>query len=245
MHLTPASYDCYPSDVLCKGKLNHVYTRHIECLVVELVDSAVLVICYFNQYLHCLYNQHLQQELLQVGFCHCLHFGRRLTTTTQLYLDIYALKLRILISFNTDAIADGRLLIVVTQHDLCYTAFNAELELDAKNLSLYVEKMFIQRRLDISNLVIPVSGRWALLAKDLHKSPGNTSIVRKACEEYEMLPEEIKSKVRSGDIAERLEVASNIRKLQTRFEYQIYIYFKGTMVIELPLVSKPNCSKTI
>ena len=115
------------------------------------------------------------------------------------------------------------MLIVVTQHDLCYTGFNAELELDAMNLSSYVKKIFTQRQLDINNLVIPVSGMWALLAKDLRKSSRNASIVHKAYEEYEMLPEKHESKVRGGDIAETLTHASNIHELQTRFETNVFL----------------------
>lgn len=88
-------------------------------------------------------------------------------------------------------------------------------------LSSYVKKIFTQRQLDINDLVIPVSGMWALLANDLHKSPSNASIVHKAHEEYEMLPEKLKSEVSGEDIAERLTHASNIHELQTRFETNV------------------------
>ena len=124
--------------------------------------------------------------------------------------------------FNTDAISDGRLLIVITQHDLRYTAVNAELELNTTDLTMHVQKVLRQRQLDIQNihnLVIPVSGLWALLANDFQLLPNRTGIARKAQEVYEILQEESKSEVRDEDVVQTLKSASNICKLQARFEH--------------------------
>lgn len=124
--------------------------------------------------------------------------------------------------FNTGAISDGRLLIVITQHDLHYTGVNAELELNTTDLTMHVQKVLRQRQLDIQNihnLVIPVSGLWALLANDFQLLPNRTGIARKAQEVYEILQEESKSEVRDEDVVQTLKSASNICKLQARFEH--------------------------
>ena len=124
--------------------------------------------------------------------------------------------------FNTDAISDERLLIIITQHDLCYTAVNAELELNAADLTMHVQKVLRQQQLDtenIHNLVIPVSGLWALLANDFQLLPNRTGIARKAQEVYEILQEESKYEVRDEDVVQTLKSASNICKLQARFEH--------------------------
>ena len=78
--------------------------------------------------------------------------------------------------FNTDAVTDQRLLIVITQHDLFYTAPNTEVELNETNLTTYVKSMLRRRQLDISHLVTPVSGFWALLANNLQNQPNSTGI---------------------------------------------------------------------
>lgn len=124
--------------------------------------------------------------------------------------------------FNTGAISDERLLIIITQHDLRYTAVNAELELNTTDLTMHVQKVLRQRQLDIQNihnLVIPVSGLWALLANDFQLLPNRTGIARKAQEVYEILQEESKSEVRDEDVVQTLKSASNICKLQARFEH--------------------------
>lgn len=124
--------------------------------------------------------------------------------------------------FNTGAISDERLLIVITQHDLRYTGVNAELELNTTDLTMHVQKVLRQRQLDIQNihnLVIPVSGLWALLANDFQLVPNRTRIARKAQEVYEILQEESKSEVRDEDVVQTLKSASNICKLQARFEH--------------------------
>lgn len=124
--------------------------------------------------------------------------------------------------FNTDAISDGRLLIVITQHDLRYTAVNAELELNTTDLTMHVQKVLRQQQLDIQNihnLVIPVSGLWALLANDFQLLPNRTGIACKAQEVYEILQAESKSEVRDEDAVKTLKSASNICKLQARFEH--------------------------
>ena len=120
--------------------------------------------------------------------------------------------------FNTDAISDGRLLIVITQHDLRYTAVNAELELNAADLTMHVQKVLRQQQLDIHNLMMPVSGLWALLANDFQLLPNCTGIARKAQDVYEILQAESKSEVRDEDVVQTLKSASNICKLQARFE---------------------------
>ena len=120
--------------------------------------------------------------------------------------------------FNTDAISDGRLLIVITQHDLRYTAVNAELELNAADLTMHVQKVLRQQQLDIHNLMIPVSGLWALLANDFQLLPNRTGIARKAQDVCEILQAESKSEVRDEDVVQTLKSASNICKLQARFE---------------------------
>ena len=123
--------------------------------------------------------------------------------------------------FNTGAISDERLLIVITQHDLRYTAVDAELQLNTTDLTMHVQKVLRQRQLDIQNihnLVIPVSGLWALLANDFQLLPNRTGIARKAQEVYEILQEESKSEVRDEDVVQTLKSASNICKLQARFE---------------------------
>ena len=114
------------------------------------------------------------------------------------------------------------MLIVITQHDLRYTAINAELELNAADLTIHVQKVLRQRQLDIQNihnLVIPVSGLWALLANDFQLLPNRTGIARKAREVYEILQEESKSEVRDEDVVQTIKSASNICKLQARFEH--------------------------
>ena len=124
--------------------------------------------------------------------------------------------------FNTGAISDERLLIIITQHDLRYTAVNAELELYTTDLTMHVQKVLRQQQLDIQNihnLVIPVSGLWALLANDFQLLPNRTGIARKAQEVYEILQEESKSEVRDEDVVQTLKSASNICKLQARFEH--------------------------
>lgn len=124
--------------------------------------------------------------------------------------------------FHTDAISDERLLIVITQHDLRYTAVNAELELNTTDLTMHVQKVLRHWQLDIQNihnLVIPVSGLWALLANDFQLLPNRTGIARKAQEVYEILQEESKSEVRDEDVVQTLKSASNICKLQARFEH--------------------------
>lgn len=111
-----------------------------------------------------------------------------------------------------------RLLIAITQHDLHYTD-DAELELDALDVTAYVQNCLSQMQLDIhSNSVIQVSGLWALLASDLRNIPSDTGIRRKAQEVYEMLPDKCKSDVTCGDVTEAIEITSNICKLQSRFE---------------------------
>lgn len=109
---------------------------------------------------------------------------------------------------------------MITQHDLFYTAPNAEMELNETNLTTYVKSILRRRQLDVSHLVTPVSGFWALLANDLQNQPNSSGIVRKAREEYEMLLENCKSEVRGGDVAETLQSASNICQAQKRFEHQ-------------------------
>ena len=124
--------------------------------------------------------------------------------------------------FNTGAISDERLLIVITQHDLRYTGVNAVLELNTTDLTMHVQKVLRQRQLDIQNihnLVIPVSGLWALLANDFQLLPNHTGIARKAQEVYEILQEESKSEVRDEDVVQTLKSGSNICKLQARFEH--------------------------
>ena len=124
--------------------------------------------------------------------------------------------------FNTGAISDERLLIIITQHDLRYTAVNAELELNTTDLTMHVQKVLRQRQLDIQNihnLVIPVSGLWALLANDFQLLPNRTGIARKAQEVYEILQEESKYEVRDEDVVQTIKSASNICKLQARFEH--------------------------
>lgn len=111
-----------------------------------------------------------------------------------------------------------RLLIAITQHDLHYTD-DAELELDALDVTTYVQNCLSQMQLDIhSNSVIQVSGLWALLASDLRNIPSDTGIRRKAQEVYEMLPDKCKSDVTCGDVTKAIEITSNICKLQSRFE---------------------------
>ena len=124
--------------------------------------------------------------------------------------------------FHTDAISDERLLIVITQHDLRSTAVNAELELNVADLTMHVQKVLQQQQLDIPNIehfVIPVSGQLALLANDVQILP-NRTIARKAQEVYEILQEESNPGVRDKDVVQTLKSASNIFKLQARFEHR-------------------------
>ena len=123
--------------------------------------------------------------------------------------------------FHTGAISDERLLIVITQHDLRYNAFNAELELNVADVKMHVQKVLGQQLniLDIENFAIPVSGQWALLANDVQILPNRAGIARKAQEVYEMLQEESNSEVRDEDVVQTLKSASNICKLEARFEH--------------------------
>ena len=108
---------------------------------------------------------------------------------------------------------------MITHHDLHYTDVDAGLELDADGVTTFVKNLLSKKQLDIdSNLVIPVSGLWALLSNDLRNNPNNTGIARKAKEVYEMLPDKCESEVTCGDVAEAIEISSNIRKLRSRFE---------------------------
>ena len=115
---------------------------------------------------------------------------------------------------------------MITHHDLHYTDVDAELELDTDGVTTYVKNLLSKRQLDIdSESVIPVSGLWALLSDDLRNNPNNTGIARKAQEVYEMLPDKCKSEVTCGDVAKAIEITSNIRELQSRFEqFVIYAY---------------------
>ena len=144
----------------------------------------------------------------------------------------------LILFFNTDAISDGRLLIVITQHDLRYTAVNAELELNAADLMMHIQKVLRQRQLDIQNiknLVIPVSGLWALLANDFQLLPNHTGIARKAQDVYEILQANSKSEVRDEDVVQTLKSASNICKMQARFEHRMNVFPLSCLHVDFEL----------
>lgn len=63
--------------------------------------------------------------------------------------------------------------------------------------------------------VIPLSGKWALLAEDLRNYRGNKALNIKAEKVRMLLPDDPEV-----DIIDLLETKSNISKLKERFEWQ-------------------------
>ena len=122
-------------------------------------------------------------------------------------------------------IEDQRLVIAVTQHDSYFIGDQHE-EMDLLETAEYVHESFRTNGYSIpKNQIIPFSGRWALLARELRNSPFDLTVLQEAqtalisYKQREGGGEDIYLQVRNmtaDNVAEQLEAASNLKALEKR-----------------------------
>ena len=127
-------------------------------------------------------------------------------------------------------VTGGRIVFAVTQYDSCYTEFDDE-EPTLSETKHHVKKglMSLEPKFDVSlDDIVPVSGKWALLARQLLANPQNTTHLKNSqrclTRYMERQPhgegeENIQKQVSDMDaqnIARELERASNISFLEER-----------------------------
>jgi len=122
-------------------------------------------------------------------------------------------------------IEDQRLVIAVTQHDSYFIGDQHE-EMDLLETAEYVHESFQTNGYSIpKNQIIPFSGRWALLARELRNSPFDLRVLQEAqtalisYKQREGGGEDIYLQVRNmtaDNVAEQLEAASNLKALEKR-----------------------------
>lgn len=102
-----------------------------------------------------------------------------------------------------------------------YSDVDTELDFDEADLTKYIQKLMESHKVRgfQKASVIPLSGKWALLAEDLRNSPENIVLrrqVQKACTMFCKTSETYEKE--GAPIFDKLKDQSNILKLKTRFE---------------------------
>ena len=109
----------------------------------------------------------------------------------------------------TAVIEDRRLIIVVTQHDLSYRGVDTSGEMNARQVRSYVQDGLKKSGFEIEvGDIIPVSGEWALTARQLEKARDDRMLLRKA---RKYLMEHRESQPHRGDVDLDKEVANLTR----------------------------------
>ena len=107
------------------------------------------------------------------------------------------------------------MLIAVSKYDMYHSDMETEVELGEADLTKYIQDWLHEIKGIQKALVIPLSGKWAMLSEDLRNSPDSTlqRKAEKACEMFRGT-----SEPGSAQICDQLEAQSNISLLRTRFE---------------------------
>jgi len=118
------------------------------------------------------------------------------------------------------------LLIAVSKYDKYYEpCVGNELELGEADPKEVIQNMLTQIHPDTQNdSVIPLCGRWALLAEDLRNSPDDSALRRKALSSCTLLRDS--SDLQSEQIADELKAWSNISELRSRFGHQLQTHLE-------------------
>ena len=136
-----------------------------------------------------------------------------------------------LLSILTAMVDDGRLVVAVTHYDQYYSNGSMEEEMGTAEVITYTQDHLQEAGYSLAReQIVPMSGEWALEARQLKADPNNKSLLSKArrhLEDYKDacahgedldIHHEVEM-ISAAEVADELEVASNIGKLESRHVY--------------------------
>lgn len=140
-----------------------------------------------------------------------------------------------------DIFTNQRIVIAVTHFDTTYSLLMPDLRVDRKTVATKVTDD-IKAATGVTvplDIVVTVSGTWALAARQLRNSPDNVELRRGVILALEGCPEIARDEIEglnqlsSTDLAKKLEIASGITKLEQRLVASSVIRLRYALTMDL------------